>query len=213
MLESKAALKKKSMTLEQFLRDGKQTEDQFRQDVAARIMWRHYLMARFPEADVRNYFEVNKVLFDKVFVTASHILVKLPPTAPAAEKQSARARLETIRQEILAGKIDFAEAAKKYSDCPSKEKGGDIGQFPYKFVVIEPIAKTAFAMKKGEISDVVATDFGLHVLKVTDRTIGENTTYESVRDSVREVIAQDMELYQHILAEQRKGAKIEVHLQ
>jgi parvulin-like peptidyl-prolyl isomerase len=57
------------------------------------------------------------------------------------------------------------------------------------------------------------TDFGLHLIKVTDRTQGETTTFESVRDAVRDVIAQDMELYQHILAEQRKGAKIEVHLQ
>jgi parvulin-like peptidyl-prolyl isomerase len=207
--ELNEALKKKTMTLEQFLREGKQTEEQFHQDVRARIQWKHYLAARFPEAQAKTYYETNKVLFDKVFVTASHILVKLGPTASDIEKQNARAKLQTIRQEILAGKLDFAEAAKKYSDCPSKDKGGDIGPFPYKFVVVEPFAKAAFALKKGDISDIVVTDFGLHLIKVTDRTQSENTTFESVKDAVREVIAQDMDLYQNILAEQRKGAKIE----
>jgi parvulin-like peptidyl-prolyl isomerase len=211
--ELKAALTKKTMTLEQFLREGKQTEEQFRKDVAARVEWKHYLGVRFPEAEVKSYYEANKAFFDKVFVQASHILVKVAPNGPDAEKKTARARIETIRQEIIAGKIDFAEAAKKYSDCPSKEKGGDIGPFPYKFVVVDPIAKTAFAMKKGDISDIVVTDFGLHILKVTDRTQGENTTFDAVKESVREVIAQDMELYPHILADQRKAAKIEVNLQ
>jgi parvulin-like peptidyl-prolyl isomerase len=211
--ELKEALKKKTKTLEQFLREGKQTEEQFRRDVTARIQWKHYLAARYSEADAKSYYEANKLLFDKVLVRASHILVKVGPTAPAAEKQTARAKLETIRQEISAGKIDFGEAAKKYSDCPSKDKGGDIGQFPYKFVVVEPFAKAAFAMKKGDVSDIVVTDFGLHLIKVTDRTPGEATTYDSVKDSVRDVMAQDMELYQSILAQQRKAAKIEVHLQ
>ena len=106
----------------------------------------------------------------------------------------------------MSGKLDFAEAARKYSDCPSKEKGGDIGTFPYKFVVVEPFAKAAFAMKKGDISGIVVTDFGLHLIKVTDRTQSETTTYESAKDSVREIMAQDMDLYQTILAEQRKAA-------
>jgi peptidyl-prolyl cis-trans isomerase C len=211
--ELKDALKKKTMTLEQFLREGKQTDEQFRQDVTARIQWKHYLAARFPEAQAKSYYEANKVLFDKVFVQASHILVKVGPTATALEKQTAHAKLETIRQEILSGKLDFADAARKYSDCPSKDKGGDIGPFPYKFVVVEPFAKAAFAMKKGDMSDIVVTDFGLHLIKVTDRTQSENTTYESVKDSVREVIAQEMELYQNILAGERKGAKIDVNLQ
>ncbi len=210
--ELKKVLEKKTMSLEQFLRENKQTEEQFRQDVAARVLWKHYLAARFPEAETRNYYEVNKVLFDKVFVHASHILVKMAPSASPAEKQNAQNKLETIRNEIMSGKLDFAEAARKYSDCPSKEKGGDIGSFPYKFVVVEPFAKAAFAMKKGDISGIVVTDFGLHLIKVTDRTQSETTTYEPTKESVREIMAQDMDLYQTILAEQRKAARIEEHL-
>src|SRR5262249_3731936 len=85
----------------------------------------------------------------------------------------------------------------------------DIGSFPYKFVVVEPFSRAAFAMKKGEISDVVTTDFGVHIIKVTDRTQGETTTYATAKDSVREIMAQDLDLYQTILAQQRKAAKSE----
>ena len=127
------------------------------------------------------------------------------------ETQNARTKLEAIRHEVLAGRLDFAEAAKKYSDCPSKEKGGDIGTFTYKLVV-EPFAKAAFSLKIGDVSDIVVTETGMHLIKVTERTQTETTTFESVKDSVREVMAQDMNLYQSILADQRKVGHIDMHM-
>ncbi len=133
--------------------------------------------------------------------------------APAEEKQKAKAKLATIRQEIVAGKIAFEDAARKYSDCPSKEKGGDIGNFPYKFVVVEPFARAAFSAKKGELTDIVATDFGFHLIKVTDRSAGEPSLFEEIRDVIRDVMAQEQELHQRILADQKKTAKIEVMVQ
>lgn len=213
MDELTAALKKQNKTVDQWLKDSKQTEEQLRQDIVARLQWKHYLAVRFPDAEVKSYYEANKVLFDKVFVRASHILVKVGTSATAQEKQTARAKIETLRAEITAGKISFEEAAKKYSECPSKDKGGDIGQFPYKFVVVEPFAKAAYALKVGALSDVVTTDFGYHLIKVTERTPGEASTFESSKDSAREVMAQEMDLYNRSLAEERKKAKIEVLLQ
>ena len=113
-------------------------------------------------------------------------------------------------------KVKFEDIARQYSQCPSKDKKespGDIGQFPYKFVVVPEFAKTAFALKPGEISDVVQTVFGLHLIKVTDRTKGEVSTFENLKDTVREVWAQDEELFVRILADQRKTGKIVVQLQ
>lgn len=204
----KEVLAKDKKTVTEFLREGQQTEEQLRADIAARLQWKNYLVARFTEAQLKNYYETNKVFFDKVFVHASHILVKASPDR--AERQKANEKMEIIRQEILTGKIKFEEAARKYSDCPSKEKGGDIGPFPLKFVVVEPFAKTAFSMQTNEISGIVSTEFGLHLIKVTKRTEPEPTTFESSRDTVREVYAQDLELYQQILAEQRKTADIKM---
>lgn len=211
--ELKDALKKQNKTLDQFLKEGKQSEEQLRTDISARVQWKSYLVTRFPETEVKTYYEANKVFFDKVFVRASHILVKLPASASAAEKQTAKAKLETLRNEILAGKLDFAEAAKKHSECPSKDKGGDIGQFPYKFVVVDAFAKAAFSQKVGSISDVVSSEFGLHIIKTTERSDGQSSTFDSVKETVREVMAQDTDLYNRILADQRKAAKIEVFLQ
>jgi parvulin-like peptidyl-prolyl isomerase len=120
--------------------------------------------------------------------------------------------LRVLRQEILAGKVKFEDVAKKYSDCPSKDKGGDIGQFPYKFVVVPEFAKTAFSMKKGELSDVVQTTFGYHLILATDRTAGTPSNFEMLKDTVREVWAQDEDLYQRVLADQRKTGAIKVEL-
>lgn len=207
-------LKKQSppRTLEQMLREGKQTEAQLRSDITARLQWKAYLAAQVPEAKVKEYYDANKVFFDKVLVRASHILVKVAPNASAQDRQTAQSKIQAIRQEIMSGKIDFADAARRYSDCPSKEKWGDLGPFPYKFVVVEPFARAAFTQKKDEVGNVIATDFGYHIVKVTDRTAGEPSNYEAVRETAREIYAQEAELYPRILAEQKKTAKIEIFL-
>jgi parvulin-like peptidyl-prolyl isomerase len=207
------ALKKQNKTMEQFLHEGKMTAEQLREDIIARLQWKTYLTGRFQEAEIKAYYDANKLLFDNIVVRASHILVKVRPNAAEEEKQKARAKLETIRQEIVLGKLTFEDAARKYSECPSKDKGGDIGGFPYKFVVVEPLAKAAFATKKGELTDIIVSEFGLHLAKVTDRSAGEPSRFEDVRDVVRDVMAQEQDLYQRILAEQRKTAKVEVLFQ
>lgn len=208
--ELKVVLKKQGKNLDIFLREASQTEAQLRADVQARLQWKSFLHSRIPDAEIKTYYEANKLLFDKVQVRASHLLVKVASAADAKEKSLARARLETLQQEILTGRLDFADAAKRYSECPSKDKGGDIGQFPWKFVVVEPFSRAAFALKVGQVSDIVASDFGFHLIKVTDRTPGEPSTFDTARDSIRDIIAQEQDLFPRILAEQRKTAKIEV---
>jgi parvulin-like peptidyl-prolyl isomerase len=207
------ALKAQKKTFEQFLQEGKMTAEQLRADIVARLQWRAYLESSYPEAEIKSYYDANKLFFDNVLVHASHILVKVNASAGALERQQARTKLDVIRQEIVAGKITFDAAARKYSDCPTKEKGGDLGQFPYKFRVVEPLARAAFSTKKGEVTDVVASEFGFHILKVIDRTAGEPSRFEEIRDIVRDVIAQEADLYQRILAEQKKTAKIELTVQ
>jgi len=203
-------LKKQNKTLQQFLVEGKQTQEQLRADMISKLQWKAYLHKRLPDATVKAYFEQNRIFFDKVMVRASHILVKVPANATPQAKQAAMNRIQAIRQEIMAGKVDFAEAAKKYSDCPSKTKGGDIGLFPYKFAVVEPFARAAFSNKVGDVTDVVSTDFGLHIIKVTDRTRPEPANFETIKEGVRDVYAQDLDLYQQILAQQRKTSTVEV---
>jgi parvulin-like peptidyl-prolyl isomerase len=204
------ALAKNKSTLEAFLKDTGQTEGQLRADVIARLQWRSYVIARVPEQELRRYYDVNKVFFDKVYVRCSHILLRVQPKATDAEKAAVRARLVALRQDILAGKVDFAQAAKTYSDCPSKVNGGDIGNVPYKFMVHEAVSKAAFALNKGDVSDIIETDFGFHILKVTDRTAGEPSNYEAIKDWVRDVYVQEHEMFQQIIRDQRSKARIEI---
>lgn len=203
-------LAKNQSSLEKFLQESGQTEEQLRADLVARLQWKAYLTAQVPDHILRTYYEQNKVFFDKVFVRARHILIRVDPKASPQEKAAARAKLAAIRQDILAGKLDFAQAARLYSDCPSRANGGDIGHFPYKFAVHGNFARTAFALKKGEISDIIETDFGYHILQVLDRTAGEPSTFEGVKDWVREAYAQEHELYQRILQQERSRARIEI---
>jgi peptidyl-prolyl cis-trans isomerase C len=211
--ELQEGLKKLNKSLPQFLKENGQSEQQLQAEIVARVQWRTLLRRECPEATVRKYYDENKYFFDKVIVRASHIMFKVGSDAKQEQRQLAAQKLQVIRQEILAGKIDFAVAAQKYSDCESSKKtGGDIGPFPYKFVVYDSIARCAFAMKPGQISDVVHTDYGVHLIKVTDRSAGEPSNYETMRDMVREVWAQENELGQRILAAQRKASAIEVNV-
>ncbi|MBI1832118.1 MAG: peptidylprolyl isomerase [Planctomycetes bacterium] len=205
-------LKKEMKTLDQFLAATNQTKEQVSRDIAAKLQWRVMLTRFCPDDKAKGYYAENKLFFDKVFVKASHILIKLDAKTAPADRAKVTEQLRVLRQEILTGKVRFEEAAKKYSDCPSKEKGGDIGQFPYKFVVVPEFAKAAFSMKKGELSDVVTTNYGLHLIWVTDRTAGELSTFDGIKDTVREVWAQDEDLYQRILVDQRKNGAVKVEM-
>jgi parvulin-like peptidyl-prolyl isomerase len=206
------ALKKEMKTIEMFLKENSQTEEQLRRDIVAKLQWNALLLRFCPDDKAKVYYDVNKLFFDKVFVRASHILIKVDAKASKDQRDKAVQQMLVWRQEILAGKVKFEDVAKKYSDCPSRDKGGDIGQFPYKFVVVPEFAKAAFAMKKGEISDVVHTAFGLHLIQVTERTPGEASSFDALKDTVREVWAQDEELYARILADQRKTGSIKVEM-
>jgi peptidyl-prolyl cis-trans isomerase C len=204
----KQILHKEKQTYEGFLKDSWQTEGQLRRDIAARLQWKAYITPRLPDPVVKQYYDANKVFFDKVMVRASHILIKLPQNASPQERQTAHAKLLALKQEVVAGKLDFGEAAKKHSDCPSKTSGGDIGHFPYKFGPSEPFTKAAFALKVGDLSDVVATEFGYHLLRVTDRSKGEPSNYDKIKEQVRDIYSQ--EVYQSIIEQQRRAAKIDM---
>ncbi|MCS7158950.1 MAG: peptidylprolyl isomerase, partial [Gemmatales bacterium] len=117
------------------------------------------------------------------------------------------AQLQVIRQEIANG-LPFAEAAKKYSQDPSSALGGDLGYFPPRSHDADPFIRTASRLKVGEISEVVHTEFGCHLITVTDRKPGKPTTFEQVRDLVLDMYVEEVKA--RVLLEERKKAKVEV---
>lgn len=211
--ELRDALKKQNKTLEQFLRDEKQTEQQLRADIITDLQWKTFLSARYAESETRAYFDAHRPFFEKVQVKASHILVKQPQSATPAEKENLRARLENLRTMIKNNQLTFEEAARKYSECISKERGGDLGYFTYKFMVVEPFSRAAYNTQVGEITNVIPTEFGMHLIKVTDRTAPDPADFNVMKDVVRKTMAQEQALFRDILERQRKNARVDVLMQ
>ena len=100
-------------------------------------------------------------------VRASHILIQVYPDDSQKEKKLAREKIENILMQAKAGE-NFAELARKYSEGPSSINEGDLGFFS-RDMMVKPFEDAAFSLMKGEISDVVETQFGYHIIKVTDQ--------------------------------------------
>jgi parvulin-like peptidyl-prolyl isomerase len=185
------------------------TEQKLRASVIAEVQWDNYLKKTVSEKQLADYFAKYREYFDGTQVRASHILVEVAPDADDEARSAAQGKIERIRKELSSG-LDFSQAAKKYSDCPSKEQGGDVDFFGRSDKMVEPFAKAAFLLKVGEVSGVVETEFGYHIIKVTDRKAGTRTKlddpalHEQLLDSYGE------KLKNEIVANQRKVAKIEI---
>jgi parvulin-like peptidyl-prolyl isomerase len=209
-----AQLTREKKTLKDYLAETGHSEASLRVAIALQARWDNYVNQHVAEADVQKYYTEFKDFFDGVTVRASHILVLIPPSATPADKQKAVAKLTELRAQIVAGKLDFAQAAKTNSQCPSAPDGGDVGYFPRKWAFEEPFARAAFALPVGQVSDVVETSFCVHLIKVTDRKkdpqAAESSDYAKIKDGVRSMYVED--LRQLILARLRKEAKIEMNI-
>lgn len=205
-----ASQKAQGKTLDDYFKDTGLTAARVKESFRLMLQLAKYVDAQATDDRLRAYHEANRDFFDKTTVKASHIVLRIAPTAPAAERQQAVEKLRAIRAELAAGKTDFAAAAKAYSQCPSGPRGGDVGYIVRKFQVDEPFARAAFAMKVGEVSDVIETEVGYHLIWVTDRKPGKPSRFEDAAADVRDCF--EIEVKQNLLAELRKKAKIEVKL-
>jgi parvulin-like peptidyl-prolyl isomerase len=203
---------KRQKTLQDFYKDSGMTEAQMRVNVGYSLQWMAYCKAQVTDAMAKQYYDAKKDFFGKVQVRASHIMIRVDSKAPPADVATAKATLTALRQQLLEGKIDFAAAAKQYSQYPpTAAKGGDLGYFPRMMSLMdETIVETAFALKPGQISDVVQTDMGLHLIKCTERTPGEPSNFDKIKEDVRMFYV--MELQQNIMNQMRKNAKIEKNI-
>jgi peptidyl-prolyl cis-trans isomerase C len=136
------------------------------------------------DADTKKFYDENIDKFKQGDrIRASHILCGVDPKATDAEKKKAKEKAEALLKEIRAGK-DFAELAKTNSTCPSKAQGGDLGFFG-KGQMVPAFENAAFALKPGEVSNVVETQFGYHIIKVTEKKEAGVTKYDEVKDKIQ----------------------------
>jgi len=119
-------------------------------------------------------------------VRASHILIRVAPDADDAAKQKARAEAEAVLEDLRAGG-DFAALAKEHSQDASAAQGGDLDFFS-RGQMVPPFETAAFGLKTGEVSDIVETQFGLHIIKVTDRRAARTVPFPEVDGQIREFL-------------------------
>jgi peptidyl-prolyl cis-trans isomerase C len=139
------------------------------------------------EEDARQYYQENQQQFDiPEQVRASHILIKPDTSDPNIElalaKAAAKAKAEELLKQIKNG-ADFAELARANSDCPSSARGGDLGFFA-RGRMVPAFEEAAFALGVGQLSDIVETEFGYHIIKVTDKKEAGTKTFEEVKDNL-----------------------------
>jgi peptidyl-prolyl cis-trans isomerase C len=202
-------LKAERKTLADFYKQTGQTEAQVREAWTTEMQLTGYVKSIATEEQLKAYFNANKEHFDRVEVKVRHIIVRVGKNATAEERAAAKQRLEAIRAAVAGGKLDFSAAAKKYSQCPSAPTGGDLGYITRKGgLVEESFAKAAFALKPGELSGIVETEFGLHVLQVTDRKPGTPSTYDKSATDVLDCYTDDYRA--ELLTKLRKDARIVV---
>ncbi len=137
-------------------------------------------------------------------VEASHIVVRVPEGMAAKDAAVKRELLlQAVRKAIVEGKMTFEQAAKQYSEDESGSRGGAIGCFGRRFSTEEAFAKAAFALPVGQISDVVQTGMGFHLINVTDRKPGTPSDFKAyIKEKVRLAFGGDQD--QQIFAERRQ---------
>jgi len=135
-----------------------------------------------PEAELKTYYEQNSArLAGLEERRASHILINADKAAPAAERDKARAKAQEVLAALKQAPTQFAELARKNSqDTGSAAKGGDLDFFG-RGAMVKPFEDVVYALKKGETSEVVETEFGFHIIRLTDIKAPEQKSFESQR--------------------------------
>ncbi|NBS09266.1 MAG: peptidyl-prolyl cis-trans isomerase [Betaproteobacteria bacterium] len=169
------------------------------------------------EQDVKTYFEQNQErLSNNVERRASHILIAAGKDAPATERDKAKTLAQSLRDTLQKSPQQFAELAKKHSQDPgSAAKGGDLDFFG-RGAMVKPFEDAAFALKKGEISPLVETEFGYHIIQITDIKTPQLQSFaqaraglesELRREQSRKKFAEAAEQFTNLVYEQSDSLK------
>ncbi len=178
------------MTLEEALQAQNMTLADLRESIVPNERMRKLFEAQTADAEdatdeqIAAFYAENAQHFKtEEQATASHILIACDDKADEEAHAKARAEIEAIKVKLAEG-ADFAELAREYSSCPSKEQGGSLGSFGRGRMVPE-FEEAAFSLDLGTVSDVVKTQFGYHLITVTDRTEASTRPLEEVSDEIR----------------------------
>jgi peptidyl-prolyl cis-trans isomerase C len=178
---------------EVFLRELKRggfTEDSYRDNLKQELSVRRWAQETIAKdisvsaQEVHDFYQENPDRFMRPDgINARHVLIKVDPGADETTVTEARKQIEKILAEAKQG-ADFAALAQKHSQGPSAPKGGELGFLP-RGRLVKPFEEAAFALKPGEISDVVRTHYGFHIIKLEARRGGDTISEKEAESSIR----------------------------
>lgn len=192
------------------------TEASYREHIKHLVTARKYLDSlssgvEVSDTEVHTFYVENPDRFQvPEVIRARHILLKLDRQADATARKAAREKLTGILAEARKG-ADFAELAKQYSEDASAAQGGDLGYIP-RGRMVQSFERAAFALAPGQLSEVVETDFGLHLILVEDHRAADLVPEEKVREQVRDYLhgQKVKQTEDETLGNLRAGAQIEI---
>ena len=214
MIEEIATSQKEPLSIAEFkkkMAEYGQSFDEVKEEIREGLARNKFMQAHWAgkidvtEEDARKYYDENPNQFEQSEqVRASHILIKPelvdpnvdPNIDPNEAKTVAKAKAEDLLKQIKEG-ADFAELAKAHSICPSAPQGGDLGFFP-RGETTPAFENTAFELEIGKISEIVETEYGYHIIKVTDHKEAGTIAFDQVKDNI---ITQLTQIKQSELAE------------
>jgi peptidyl-prolyl cis-trans isomerase C len=230
--EMRAELTKRKQDFDKMLKEWKITEEELRQHVVAELRWEKFIDGRATDKVLQDLFAGNRDVFDGSQVHARHILLT-PAANDAKANDEVQTQLAAIKKDIedqvatgmakvpaeadalareraRANLIDdaFVAKAKEKSVCPSKANGGDIGWFQRAGSVAEPFSRAAFALKPYQMSDVVRSPFGYHLILTLERKAGREVKFDDTKDMVKEYYAGL--LREQLTAQIRQKSRIEI---
>jgi len=190
---------------------------QMKDDIKKGMTIEKFIVERFvdkttvPEKEIKAYYESHSNLFKQPEqVQASHILIKVEPKAKESEKEDALKKIREIQKKQIKGD-DFAKLAKEYSQGPSNVKGGDLGYFK-RGQMVPAFEEVAFKLKPGEVSDIVTTRFGYHLIKVVGKKPESTVPYEEIKERLGQYLKQEKVQKEvgQLVEKLRKEAKVEI---
>jgi len=202
---------------DEFLAENNMTENDFKSLAEKEIYINNLIETRIAskvtvtDAEMKKFYDDNPEKFKiPESVRASHILIGTDGKATDEDKTKAREKANALLKRVKAGE-DFAALAKENSTCPSGAQGGDLGAFT-KGQMVPAFETAAFALKPGEISEVVETRFGFHIIKVMEKQPAKTVTYDEAKQKIQEFlksqkIRKDINDYVDKL---RKEGKVEI---
>jgi peptidyl-prolyl cis-trans isomerase C len=169
--------------------------------------------AKPSKQEINKFYNDNR---DKLFtepesVHVRHILVATKNEDDEKVKAQKKEKIEGLRKQLLSGS-DFAEIARNNSDCPSKEKGGDLN-FIKRGQTVKAFEDAAFSQEKNAVGPVITTEFGYHIIQVLDRKQAKKVALEDVREKISSYLEQQkkVEIFNDVLKKLQSKAKIMVY--